>query len=93
MEAGTVSRTDSWYRHLKNDRLEVFLVGDIDGCPLKMRASGPTDRMWEVVAMFEEMTGCAVDGTWLRPPRTGARPLEGQLNIIEALAEEEDGEE
>lgn len=96
MEAATIKATDSWYRELKDDRLEVKLVGQTpDGVVVKIRASGPKDQMWQVAAMFEDMTGTAVNGSWLRPPRSGAKPLEGQLTIIEALEEtdEDYGEE
>lgn len=91
MESGTIKRSESWYRQLKGDRLEVKLTGQTsDGVAVKVRASGPTEQMWQVVAMFEEMTGTAVNGAWLRPPRSGAKPLEGQLTIIEALEEPDD---
>ncbi len=93
MEAAEViNRTDSWFRQLKGGRLEVHLVGSVEGVPLKMRASGPEDAIWKAVSMFEEMTGVAVEGEWRRPPRTGARPLDGQLTIMEQL-ESGDGED
>lgn len=93
MEATTIKRADSWFRGLKGGRLEVSLVGvTTDGVPLKMRASGAEAPIWKVVEMFEEMTGCAVEAEWRRPPRTGPRPMAGQLDLTEALTEvAEDG--
>lgn len=72
----------NWFRPLKGDRLEVSLSGvTTDGMPIKVRASGPEASIWRVVEMFEEMTGAQVVGDWKRPPRTGSRPLDGQLTI------------
>lgn len=80
------ARSDSWFRPLKDDRLEVYLVGKtLDDVPIKVRASGAAVHVWRVVEMFEEMTGKEVVGDWKRPPRTGARPLAGQLSIMEQL--------
>lgn len=83
----------NWFRTLKGDRLEVCLAGKTeDGVPLRMRASGTKEHVWEVVDMFEEMTGLTVEAYVKRPPRSGARPLAGQLAIFEQLrSEDEDG--
>lgn len=89
MSANAVTSRESWFRELKDDRLEVNLVGKTaDGVPVKMRASGPKDAVWKCVEMFEEMTGKEVVGEWRRPPRTGPRPLEGQLTIMEEPSED-----
>lgn len=85
--------SDNWFRPLKDDRLEVCLAGQTpDGVAIRMRASGAQEPIWQVVAMFEEMTGKEVVGDWKRPPRTGSRPIEGQLSITEQL-ESSDGED
>jgi hypothetical protein len=86
MEAGTSKRTDSWFRKLKDECIEVHLVAEmVFGGRLKIRASGPEAEMWRVVALFEELTGKAVEADWRRPPRMGPRPMRGQITIEEAL--------
>lgn len=83
--------TRNWFRPLKDDRLEVSLVGvTLDGAPIKMRASGPEAAVWSVVEWFEEMTGKEVVADWKRPPRSGPRPLDGQLTME---LESDDGED
>jgi hypothetical protein len=76
----------SWFRNLKGGRLEVCLKGSMpEGSNMKMRASGLERDVWKMVTMFEEMTGREVVGDWKRPPRSGARPIAGQLDIEELL--------
>lgn len=75
---------DNWFRKLKDDRLEVFLQAE----GLKLRASGAEADIWRLVEQFEELTGVAVEGEWRRPPRTGSRPLEGQLSLMEEPRED-----
>lgn len=70
---------DNWFRRLKDDRLEVCVRAK----GVKLRASGPEEHVWKLVEAFEEQTGVAVEGEWRRPPRTGARPLAGQLTLGE----------
>lgn len=77
--AAAADPTDNWFRKLKGDRLEVC----IKASGLRMRASGPELDVWKLVEAFEERTGVAIDGEWRRPPRTGSRPLEGQLTLGE----------
>lgn len=84
MPATKKKAADNWFRSLKNDRLEISLAG---------KTSGPKEPIWQVVAMFEEMTGQQVVGDWKRPPRTGARPLVGQLSITEQLESDHGDEE
>lgn len=68
---------ENWFRRLKDDRLEVCLkVG-----ALRLRASGTEPEVWRLVEVFEELTGVAINGEWRRPPRTGQRPLDGQLTM------------
>lgn len=74
---------ENWFRHLQDDRLEVCLKAE----GLRMRASGPELYVWKLVEMFEEMTGIAINGEWRRPPRTGARQLDGQLTMDQLESE------
>lgn len=74
-------KSDNWFRNLKADRLEVCIKDEASG--LRLRASGPQDDIWKLVERFEELSGIAVDGEWRRPPRTGSRPLAGQLTLGE----------
>lgn len=93
MEASTTTPVEAqpnenWFRPLKDDRLEVCLK--VNG--LRLRASGPELDVWALVEQFEQRTGVAIDGEWRRPPRTGQRPLEGQLTM-DQLESGGDGEE
>lgn len=69
--------SENWFRRLKDDRLEVCLKAD----GLRLRASGSEAEVWQLVELFEELSGLAVEGEWRRPPRTGSRPLDGQLTM------------
>lgn len=70
---------EGWFRELADDRLEVFLKAE----GRKVRAHGRREEMFELVEWFEEKTGVAVKGEWLRPSRRGPRPIKGQLDMTE----------
>lgn len=78
---------DGWIRVLEGDRLEVFLKAErIKGEPdRKIRASGPTQEMYELVDWFEDKTGLTVAVP--NRVRTGPRPLPGQASL-ELLTDE-----
>jgi hypothetical protein len=69
-----------WFRRLNREvaSMEVMLRhGD-----LKLRASGPEATMFELVEWFEDRTGKVVTSpTWRRPPRSGPRPIPGQVEL------------
>jgi hypothetical protein len=49
---------------------------------LKLRASGPEERVWELVEWFEDKSGKRVSSpTWRRPPRSGPRQIPGQVEL------------
>jgi hypothetical protein len=70
--------TDGWFRELKDGRMECMLKTP----GIRLRVSGPAERVWAAVEMFEEWTGKQVAGDWKRPPKRGARPMEGQTDIF-----------
>lgn len=83
-------QTEAWFRKLAEEgTIEIFLkAGD-----RKIRAHGPEAEMYELVAFFEEKTGLRINGDWRRPPRSGPRPIEGQLDITELESGDEPPEE
>lgn len=83
---------DNWFRPLKNGGLEVSLrTADADGKRgLKLRASGAEADVWQLVERFEELVGAEVSGDWKRPPRTGPRVQEGQLDLTQQLESGDD---
>ena len=86
IEQPAPKRTECWFRPLRDDRLEIYLVGTaLNGEPVKVRASGAQEAIWELVEWFEQITGREVVGDWRRPPRIGPRPMAGQLSITEQL--------
>lgn len=70
--------TDGWVRDLKDGRMECMLKAP----DVRLRISGSAERVWQAVEMFEDWTGCLVTGDWKRPPRKGAKPIEGQTDIF-----------
>lgn len=78
---------ENWFRPLKDDRLEVCLKAK----GVRLRASGTSPEVWKLVELFETLTGAEITADWKRPPRTGSRPLDGQLTI--GLESGPDGEE
>jgi hypothetical protein len=81
-----------WFRQLEGGGLEIFLKHG----PLKVRAHGSREEMFELVDWFEEKAGVKIQGDWRRPPRRGPQPIAGQqtFDIPEiAMTELESGEE
>lgn len=79
--------TEGWFRPLADDRLEVLLSAE----GYRLRASGPEEYVFALVECWEERTGLSVEsvrGNWKRPPRTGSRPMAGQLSIGELSSHE-----
>jgi hypothetical protein len=70
--------TDAWFSELKDDRMECMLKTP----EIRLRVSGPAERVWEAVQLFEEWTGRQVAGDWKRPPKRGARQIPGQADIF-----------
>lgn len=72
---------EGWVRKLEGDRLEIFLkVERMQGVrDRKIRASGPTQEMYELVDWFEGKTGLTVNVP--DRPRTGPRPIAGQIGM------------
>jgi hypothetical protein len=74
---------EGWTRQLEDGRLEIFVkVANKPGIEdLKIRASGPTQAMFELVDWFEERTGLRVSLPGRL--RTGPKPIVGQTSILE----------
>jgi hypothetical protein len=70
-------QTDAWHRRLHSGALEVMCRTQ----GIRMRVSGPDDWVWEMVELFEDRTGLAVQSD-SRPPRR-KRQIEGQLSMTE----------
>lgn len=71
-----------WFRRLADGQLEIFLKAGKH----KVRAHGPEDDMYELMAWFEERAGVTIHGEWKRPPQRGPRVIEGQTSLLD-LAE------
>lgn len=89
-------KIEGWFRQLDGDRMEIFLKVESKSAPdRKLRASGPTEEMYELVDWFEQNTGLRFSSPKWRRVRKGHRPLAGQVDMLELLSEdkvEEDGE-
>lgn len=66
----------SFFRQLKNDRLEIVLKAP----GFYLRASAPRDAIYELIETFEEQAGVSVDGLEERPRRK-PKQIEGQMTI------------
>jgi hypothetical protein len=86
-------KIEGWIRRLEGDRLEILLkVEHLGGVQdRKIRASGPTAEMYELVDWFEGVTGLTVNVP--DRLRTGPRPTEGQMTFTmgERPSEEVEG--
>lgn len=74
-------KIEGWIKRLEGDRLEILLkVEHLGDTPdRKIRASGPTADMYELVDWFEEKTGLTVNVP--DRLRTGPKPTEGQMTF------------
>jgi len=91
-----IKRSDSWYRRLKDGRIEINLVGriitDSENLPLKVRASLPEGEVGRIIDFFEDVTGATVEWEGRSSPPNGPKPIPGQTTILEQL-ESQNGEE
>lgn len=74
-------KIEGWLRPLEDDRLEIFLkVEHAQGIPdTKLRSSGTTTDMHELVDWFEAKTGMTVQVP--NRVRTGPAPIAGQVTL------------
>lgn len=82
---------EGWVRPLEGDRIEIFLkVERVRGLQdRKIRASGPSEEMYELVDWFEQKTGLSVNVP--NRKRTGPKPLPGQTSLTMGELPSEEG--
>jgi hypothetical protein len=75
------TKVQGWVSQLDGDRLEIYLkVENAEGIDSrKIRASGPTADMYELVDWFEAKTGMRVNVP--NRPHTGPKPMAGQMEL------------
>jgi len=69
-------QTDGWYRELQDGRLEIMCSAP----RLRIRVTAPEAQAWEVVDLFEKLSGLTVASE--RRPRRRPRQMAGQLSMI-----------
>lgn len=67
---------DAWHRELNDGRQEIMCRAP----GYRIRVSGPAEKVWEAVEMFEGWTGLTIRSE-KRPRRTVAPPP-GQLDFL-----------
>lgn len=85
-------KIEGWFRKLVFGRIEIFLKVDTEDGPVKLRASGKEDDMFELVDWFEGKTGLKVESPSWRRVRTGPKPMAGQTSMIEEVTGDPDGD-
>lgn len=72
--------TEGWFHQLQDDRMEIFLkVSNAEGqTEVKIRATGPTSEIGELIDWFERTTGKTVEvpETHWRALRRNPQPKE-----------------
>lgn len=72
------AKVEGWFSQLTEGRVEVFAKANGH----KIRASGPEPFVAALVEVWEAQTGLEVrSAAWRRTPRTGPKPLKGQLDL------------
>lgn len=63
-------RVEGWFKRLDGDRLEIFFkIENVPGVrDMKLRASGPPERMNELADWFEQQSGMTIQAPWRVKP-------------------------